>query len=152
MTTAIDYAWAAGLLEGEGSFFVKTGTYSPVVSCEMTDLDVLERLKNIFGGSIYAMSRRNEKWKDTWRWKLYGDNAVQCMQLILPYMLKRRTSKIKELIELHASRQEAKNIRNEAAIMAATDYLANKGSLRSLAKQYGVSHETVRRTSESLVP
>jgi hypothetical protein len=48
--TPADWAWAAGFLEGEGSF-VDSGT-SPRVYAPQKDPEALERLLALFGGSV----------------------------------------------------------------------------------------------------
>jgi hypothetical protein len=46
-------AWAAGLFEGEGTIVDSTGSVQ--LRVKMTDLDVLERLLDVFGvGDIYG--------------------------------------------------------------------------------------------------
>ena len=42
MISARDVAWAAGLIEGEGSFMISKG--SPCIQVQMTDGDAVERL------------------------------------------------------------------------------------------------------------
>ena len=56
-------AWAAGLFEGEGSITYsrfRNGVKSPVLSLEMTDLDIVKRFREIVGVDN-AISSRNRK-------------------------------------------------------------------------------------------
>ena len=46
--TDVELAWVAGILEGEGSFYVGPGGRKLTV--EMKDLDIIERVQTILGG------------------------------------------------------------------------------------------------------
>jgi len=102
--------WASGLLEGEGCFTL--ATHKPKnrgraylylrVDATSTDLDVLEKLQNIFGGSLYFLNR--DKGKPIWRWcvqKLEDVYAI-CVA-VYPFMCKRRQSRIRELVDAFKS-------------------------------------------------
>jgi hypothetical protein len=53
MSEELDIAWAAGLFEGEGTIVDSTGSVQ--LRVKMTDLDVLEKLFDVFGvGGIYG--------------------------------------------------------------------------------------------------
>ena len=65
-----DLAWAAGVIEGEGSIFrYKNADACWGLSVGMTDKDIIERLHSLFGlGKIrgpYVVSRQKPLW--TWR-------------------------------------------------------------------------------------
>jgi hypothetical protein len=74
-------AWVAGLFEGEGTFgFVKEVPKS--ISIVSTDLDILQKVKENFGGKIYKESRKSIKphWKDAYVWRL---SASECIDFFL---------------------------------------------------------------------
>lgn len=101
-----DVAWAAGFLEGEGSFHLwtkKDSRYAggvcqyPRVKASQNDREPLERLLDAFGGSInverHAGSDRPNR-KTIWYWALTGDRAVAVMEAVLPLMSSRRKVQI----------------------------------------------------------
>ena len=144
--TIKDIAWTAGLLEGEGSFFTKTNSSIPIVICEMTDLDVLERLESIWGGKIYVMTKRQEHWKQSWRWQISNIYAVALMEFIKPDMSVRRQEKITQVVGTWAEYLQAKEEKYLRASKAAVTYISDPTkSLRQVAKEYDVSYETVRQ-------
>lgn len=105
MVKISDLAWAAGLLEGEGSFGWINGY--PYVSIEMTDEDVIRRYAGLFptrrGRKVMHRKNRNDPFsgnprKDTWRYEIQGPYAVGLMMSILPFMGTRRSQKIKSIL------------------------------------------------------
>jgi hypothetical protein len=106
-----EIAWLAGLLEGEGCFHLKTrgpvkkdGTryIGPVVDVNMTDEDVIRKLRDITGvGNVqgpYSVSRK-ENWKPIWRWAVQKrSDALMIMKLVRDHMCERRRSKIDEIL------------------------------------------------------
>jgi hypothetical protein len=100
----VETAWLAGLLEGEGSF---TTRHVPAdahqgprirvrVSLQMTDRDVVERVRATVGlGSVSPHRRQKEHHKDTYSWCLSAMAAVQELITILrPHMGARRQEQI----------------------------------------------------------
>lgn len=89
--------WVAGFLEGEGSFLHPNKNGSTVVVCAtQVQLDPLERLKNLYGGSIYLKTktkgRPNEK--PRYVWTITGKRAANIMWSILSIMSPRRQYQI----------------------------------------------------------
>lgn len=144
-----DIAWAAGLLEGEGCFTNRTNSPVLRVSCSMTDLDILERLQSIFGGLIHKVGRNTkhfkEHWKDVWVWSISGDLAKEAMTAVLPYMGKRRSEKINELLASRKVYDEQVAARLDNCTQAALYYINNDTTLQQTAPMFGISWETVRR-------
>ena len=134
----VDLAWAAGLLEGEGTFGLQRGTY-PRVSCSMTDEDVLQRLQDVLGGQLVAVGRKQEHWKAAWVWAMSGDEAARMLGLIRPYMGKRRGARIDELIAGNEIRMQAKRRVAEAARNAALEYGQGHATYRMVCSKHGVS-------------
>lgn len=95
--------WGAGIIEGEGSLFMKGGR-TPVVSVEMTDKDVLKEIQRIFGGYLYQnKARKNQPkhWKKSWRWQVCGDLAIETLIKIRPFLLSRRSAEALKIINKH---------------------------------------------------
>jgi|SRR6516225_8143233 hypothetical protein len=101
-----ELGWLAGLLEGEGSFFMsngsnKSGTYKyPQISVEMTDLDVIQRVARIFGVSTYTYdNKKRPNEKIIHKAIVSGSKATELMEQLLPWMGERRSQKIRELLK-----------------------------------------------------
>ena len=142
-----DIAWAAGVLEGEGSFSLCGGN-SIRVMCTMTDIDILERLQKIFGGKIASIRKREEHWKDAWAWTIFADDALTCMRSILPYMGVRRSEKINMLITHRESFiRKHKNTR-KLFELAGKEHATTSKSTRQVAKEFGVTQTVVCRYSK----
>ena len=90
--------WAAGLLEGEGCFRVTnsykgTGTKhgrTHQVQASQKAVEPLERLKAIFGGSIYKHPKR-----PIHQWMLVCVNARGAMMMLYPFVSAFRKEQIK---------------------------------------------------------
>lgn len=145
MTLDTHLVWTAGLLEGEGSFLTKTGGRAPIISCHMTDLDVLERLSSILGGAIYSTRKQAEHHKVSWRWQLTGDRAAKAMRDLLPHMGLRRAVAITQALKTWDGRTPYVNPVAAPSKTAALYYLEHPDvSLRQVGKMFGVNYETVR--------
>ena len=90
--TDIDWAWAAGFLEGEGCFSPESGTDKRArMSANQKQREPLEKLLECFGGRIYAYKKR-----DLYLWMLRGKPARPVMETLLPMMSTRRQEQIKK--------------------------------------------------------
>lgn len=109
---SVELAWLAGLLEGEGCFKIfqdtrpkldGTRSWRYAVYIKMTDLDVLERARDIGGvGTICTANSpsKPEHYKPSWQWQVQRNtDALWLMRTILPYMGTRRSAKIHEILE-----------------------------------------------------
>ena len=92
-----DLAWAAGFMDGEGSFYTRTprsrGRTSRqlIVSAAQTDPRPLEKLKSMFGGSISGPYRRKNSTKDIWQWQVGSFMFCQAIIAALwPFMKVKR--------------------------------------------------------------
>lgn len=103
-------AWVAGIIEGEGSFIVerrRNGQYatrvyaSGRITVNMTDLDVIQRLQVLMGGTINHEPQKAENRKDQWRWTFRGyDALILAAQLIRPWMCERRTTQMDRMFSV----------------------------------------------------
>ena len=86
----------AGLFDGEGSFGIwgkGNGRKTFQVGVEMTDKDNIARFSNFFGGNIHKCKIRKAHWTQTWRWRLSGSRAYDCIEKMIEYMCIRRQEK-----------------------------------------------------------
>jgi hypothetical protein len=87
----------AGVFDGEGS----SGIWSSGrgrsrrfgMTVETSDKDMVKRFHTMFGGSFFLCPARQKHHKDTWRWRIVGDRAYECMDKMISYMCLRRQEK-----------------------------------------------------------
>lgn len=97
-----EIAWLAGLIEGEGSFtlYQGEGRIRVLISIQMTDKDVLDRVASIVGlGNVVWCTKREEHHKDSYKWAISSRVAVtELMMLLYPCMGTRRQARIAECL------------------------------------------------------
>ena len=81
-------SYYAGYIDGEGCFEYQQGK-TPCVSVTNTYLRTLEELQRFFGGNIYK-NRRKERSRQNWKWYVYGEGALTCLKLVMPYLKEKR--------------------------------------------------------------
>lgn len=87
------YEWLAGILEGEGSFFMRQDAYPhPVCVVAMTDEDVIVRAAVLMGGTYLLVTRPFRK--PIYRCSIGSGRAANLMQRIYPLMSTRRQGQI----------------------------------------------------------
>lgn len=100
-------AWAAGLFEGEGSISVEHNKIR--VTIEMTDRDVLEKIQEIFGGSLYDLKIRAPHYKPSYKWMLTSSHtAAEFLDYVMPYLFARRKNRAEEALTLYKSLEKKK--------------------------------------------
>lgn len=113
MTSTLEIAWLAGLLEGEGCFYYRIravkaarGGYRYKESClitvSSTDADVIAQISIMWKSSIRVI--KHSPYKDYYTTVINGANAISWMMTIFPLMNRRRKDKIKEIISSWRSR------------------------------------------------
>ena len=102
---ADNLSWLAGLLEGEGCFFVgKRDKKSPYwricVQLIMTDEEPVAKAAGIMGTTYSLSSRRTKGDKKIYRTVLYGKRAIALMLSIRDLMCARRQQKIQQCLDI----------------------------------------------------
>jgi hypothetical protein len=103
--TDLDIAWAAGFLEGEGSFSLtspkKRKTLPPYrtvrVTCRQMIREPLDHLQKLFGGTICLVQQPKNplaKNKPIWDWSTSGARARGIMERLFPLMTSKRREQI----------------------------------------------------------
>ena len=84
---ALQAAWAAGFVDGEGSIGVYNShnTLSLHLNVGQVDPRPLEKLCAIFGGH-YRLNRSRSAKGPIYDWKLHGKAAASALQAMLPYL------------------------------------------------------------------
>ncbi len=105
-----ELAWAAGIVDGEGSIFIqrtnyvdkiypnakrkirreKSPSYTLRLSVRMTDKPTIEKMSNIFDGRCLEIKRRTVKGKRVYGWSVCGYKALEILELLEPYCITKR--------------------------------------------------------------
>jgi hypothetical protein len=96
-----DLYWAAGFLEGDGSFQYSGGPY---VSATQVNREPLQRLKRAFGGTIATQSRKRPVTRTYGVWTLHGTKAIELMARLFPLMSPERRYQVQAVLGLYLSR------------------------------------------------
>lgn len=100
-----DLAWAAGLMEGEGSFTCyplkrRNNSYRVSVSMSMTDKDVLDTFCSVIGvGKVKGPYKGSKKPRYTWEVQNF-EECLKVSEMLLPYLHSRRQEAAEKLINL----------------------------------------------------
>lgn len=156
MTVTVNIAWAAGFLEGEGSFGCPRT--SPTVQCSQVQREPLERLQRLFGGNIYECGRARKKWKGYHVWSVYGEQAKRVMYAILPLMSPRREGQIMVALNKALTAKPKASQVNKAkthcpsghVYSAQNTYIQPNGSRRCRACATQARAKSERRSSASI--
>ena len=90
--------WLAGLLEGEGCFYFHR--HQALVQLKMTDLDVVQRVANLFGSPVHedrSSSRRNPKHSICF--STTTNSGAGWMMMLYPLLGIRRREKIHRVLD-----------------------------------------------------
>lgn len=92
-----DWAWAAGLFEGEGSAVAVPRRVALTVTS--TDRDVLERYGAIIScGRLVSLPPRPSPWKPCFSWEVYRSaDILRIIERFLPWLCTRRAEQIHRL-------------------------------------------------------
>lgn len=90
--TNLDLAWAAGFLEGEGSFLCGNGSEN--VTAVQVNPEPLGRLKQVFGGSVSLKEDSRKNTQDHLVWMTSGARARGIMLTLFTFMSERRQGQI----------------------------------------------------------
>lgn len=146
---ALQTAWLAGLIEGEGCF---TFSRTPICRVQMTDEDIVARIAALFGSAYQSAPPRGTQRKTVFSTSIHGARALALMESIRPFMGKRRTERMGQVIALAASRPGvARGERAGAAKLTDAQVRellqryrsTEKPSQREIGRHYGVSCRAV---------
>jgi hypothetical protein len=135
-----ELAWLAGLLEAEGTFLCPppSAPNCPVVSCRMTDRDVVERVAERFGTAV--LSNDKGRYRTEYAAVLKGSGAVAFMADIKPLMGIRRQQAIDEAIGSYTPPTRKLNFSDAEEIRRRS---VSGESVSSLARFYKVARQTI---------
>ena len=104
MTYEQETLWLAGLLEGEGYFGKQSNSNSVVVQLLMTDEDVVRHAAIVMKANVHLARDARVNRKAAYRAFCCGENAINLMARLLPFMGTRRKEKITQLLEISKKR------------------------------------------------
>lgn len=120
--TETQAAYMAGLMDGEGTFFIgnhsgnrKNGDkhFQTVIKIASTDKPLTDWLMETFGGTLnFRTAEKNCKnsRRDVWTWQATSNRLLHICQIILPYLIiKKRQSEI--MIEIRNTFSDQHNIK-----------------------------------------
>lgn len=85
----LDYAYAAGLIDGEGCIGIyhnsHNGNYQLRIAVEMTDKSGLDVLESLFGGKWYFRAAKAPR-KARYIWMTFNNNASKVLETLMPYL------------------------------------------------------------------
>ena len=94
--TLRDLAWAAGFLEGEGSFRRTSGEHgSERVTFAQVNRAPVDQMIALLGGRAKQRHRGCERHSAVWDWAIYGARARGVMLTLYPLMSPKRQSQIR---------------------------------------------------------
>jgi hypothetical protein len=95
--TMMDIAWAAGIVEGEGTLY-RNGRDSTFVTVCQKDRWILDNLRDRFGGSVKLWERKEGKSYKAglyWHWSISGSRARGLIMTIYTFLSPRRKEQAK---------------------------------------------------------
>lgn len=99
MITAIDIAWVAGIVEGEGWIGHDKRSVTPKIKVHMTDEDVIRRLHKITGVGNVSRPYPLPSGKLSWTWRVERPRqSAGLLMTLLPFLGERRFNKAKEVL------------------------------------------------------
>lgn len=95
MWTQTQLAYLAGILDGEGSIYIQSRirnnsiNYFPRFQVVNTNQDLLNWIKEIFGGTVYEKPRKhlNPKWKMQYEWFSNREQLDKILPLLVPFLI-----------------------------------------------------------------
>lgn len=124
--TDFQLGWLVGIVEGEGSI-MWTGKHQPIVKIAMTDLDVLERVRDWTGiGNIVGPFMPAGGKKQAWMWTV-GDQAGfrEITDAMRPHLSARRQEQLTNVLAKLAERQAGIKARKAARFNPGTGICVN---------------------------
>lgn len=144
--TPFDLMWAAGFLEGEGSFTISKDRKRPRITAGQVKKAPLETLQRVFGcGRLYLKQR--EEVSDVWEFSIYTPKeVVEVGRKLLPLMHERRKEQLREVLRVAETTKSHKRWlgREEAR---AIYKLTEKGDLthKEIGERFDIGQPAVTR-------
>jgi hypothetical protein len=141
-----DFAWLAGLLEAEGTFLEPTPSEPgmPIVACQMTDADIVQRVAYAFGTTVATVPRSGRR-RSLYATRVKGGAAAALMQDLAPMMGERRSRAIEAALAAYSPPDRKLDF---LAAEEIRERYASGESVSSLARGFAVARPTIRQVLE----
>lgn len=98
--TDLEKGYLAAIIDGEGTVtLTKDSSFRyPIIEVSSTTLEIVEYLKDHFGGVISKKNERNPKWKQAYVWKVERRKAIALLKEIVSYLHEPKKKARAELI------------------------------------------------------
>lgn len=98
--TDLEKGYLAAIIDGEGTVtLTKDSSFRyPTIEVSSTTLEIVEYLKDHFGGVISKKNERNPKWKQAYVWKVERRKAIALLKEIVSYLHEPKKKARAELI------------------------------------------------------
>ncbi len=84
-------AYLAGIIDGEGTVTLarnrKNETPSPSVTVANNNLELLEWIKGLVGGTIISKKKHKAHHSDSYAWAMRSDKAIQLLKDVRQYLI-----------------------------------------------------------------
>ena len=92
-----DYAYAAGIIDGEGCIQInhsilngKVQSWKIQIEINMCSEKVLKKMAGLFGGNVKMYVARPEQHYRQFRWQIYSTNACNALKKMKPYLIEKK--------------------------------------------------------------
>lgn len=136
-----EFAWLTGVLEAEGTFLrpIPSEPRLPIVTCQMTDRDVIERVATLFGTTVTSLERGDRR--TIYATRVKGSRAVRLMRDLAPRMGRHRRRAIASALSCYEP--PARKLSFESA-EAIRERHRHGDSISNLARASGVARASIR--------
>lgn len=89
---AMSWQYIAGFFDGEGSISRRTPRNGYAITIPQTELNVLNEIRSfVCFGSIYAVAKKHEHWKDNWVYNRHAQREVlHFCESVAPFLVIKR--------------------------------------------------------------
>lgn len=88
--SSTDIAYAAGLIDGEGTVSLKKGRRgawrTPILCMSSTSRELVDFMQTTFGGWISVKKTMRRHHAPGWFWELHRDSALDALKALLPHI------------------------------------------------------------------
>jgi hypothetical protein len=145
--TAIDVAWLAGLVEGEGN--VGISGRSMTIRVKMSDHDVILRAAELLEGKVYPVPAP-DGWKPQWLTEVKGSLAAAWSMTLYPWLGVRRRQQVRD--GLAHWRRQGNGVIGPALAEAIVGYRAARVSQVDIMRLLRIGKSTVYRHTRGRLP
>jgi hypothetical protein len=141
--------WLAGLLDGEASFQALPSPHrsiTPRISIHMRDLDVIERVGDLWNTKPITVPAKKSHWSTTYFVSIAGLRGALMMQQLYPLMGLRRKGQIEKVFAKYIPPDPAVNNFTKLTpqqVQIIKQRIANGETAKEIAPDFGVTHYNI---------